>query len=294
MKKSKCYQIQSSINCIFAKTEINMKLKHISILLSFIVLASCKSFQKNKDVDEFNYMQNIENIATEHSSTTKNTIQPGDQLLINVTAKDMAVVAPFNQNFSSANSIRSTESPGGNAVNQGMSNFSGPLYVVDGDGNISYPILGEINTTDKTISELKTELVNKIAYYVINPTVNIRLANFKVTVLGEVNRPGEYTLSDGEGTVLNALGLAGDLTMYGVRDNILVIRSVNGNIEKSRINILGGDFINSPYYNLKQGDVIYVNGNKTREKTSKLDPNTPIYISAAGIIVTILALVFRK
>ncbi len=271
-----------------------MKLKHISILLSFIVLASCKSFQKNKDVDEFNYMQNIENIATEHSSTTKNTIQPGDQLLINVTAKDMAVVAPFNQNFSSANSIRSTESPGGNAVNQGMSNFSGPLYVVDGDGNISYPILGEINTTDKTISELKTELVNKIAYYVINPTVNIRLANFKVTVLGEVNRPGEYTLSDGEGTVLNALGLAGDLTMYGVRDNILVIRSVNGNIEKSRINILGGDFINSPYYNLKQGDVIYVNGNKTREKTSKLDPNTPIYISAAGIIVTILALVFRK
>lgn len=273
-----------------------MTLKHISILIFFVfLLNSCKtSIGGKEEKDELNYMQNIESIVVENLKVKDNTIQPGDQLLINVTAKDMTVVSPFNQNFSSTNNVQNTVSPGGNTLNQGMTNFSGPIFIVDGAGNISYPVLGTINTTGKTITDLKTELIDKISDFVINPTVNIRFTNFKVTVLGEVSRPGEYTLTDGEGTIFNALGLAGDLTMYGVRDNILLVRSVDGNIEKHHINLLKADFINSSYYNLKQGDVIYVSGNKTREKTSKLDPNTPIYISAAGIVVTILALVFRK
>lgn len=93
---------------------------------------------------------------------------------------------------------------------------------------------------------------------------------------------------------MKAIALAGDLTIYGKRDDILLVRTVDGKIEKARIDLLRSDFINSPYYNLKQGDVIYVSANKTKEKSSRLDPNMPIYISVASIIVTILALVIKN
>lgn len=93
---------------------------------------------------------------------------------------------------------------------------------------------------------------------------------------------------------MKALAMAGDLTMYGVRDNILLVRTVDGKIEKVRVDLTRSDFMESPYYNLKQGDVIYVSANKTKEKTSRLDPNMPIYISVASIVVTILALVFKN
>ena len=88
--------------------------------------------------------------------------------------------------------------------------------------------------------------------------------------------------------------MAGDLTMYGKRDDVLLVRTVDGKMEKTRIDLTRSDFMDSPFYNLKQGDVIYVSSNKTKEKTSRLDPNMPIYISVASIVVTILALVFKK
>jgi polysaccharide export outer membrane protein len=183
---------------------------------------------------------------------------------------------------------------GGNTPNTGAQAISGPTYIVDSQGNIDFPVLGTINTTGKTILDFKNELNNKISKFVINPSINIKLVNFRVTILGEVNRQGEYIVTNGNATLLNALGLAGDLTIYGKRDNILVVRNVDGIITKERVNISDANFFNSPYFYLKQGDVIYVSANETREKTSRLDPNAGIYISVASIVVTILALVFKK
>lgn len=267
-----------------------MKKNLLYIFLISLLIVSCKT----KTVNNLDYMQNVEKIATDQALKTQHsTIQKGDQLVIVVSAKDQAVVKPFNQNYSSTQLIQ-PNIPGGNIPTNGQVVFSGPTYIVDSEGNIDFPILGIINTTDKTLLQLNDELRDKISQYVKNPTINIKIANFQVTVLGEVNRQGQYTVTNGQGTILNALGLAGDTTIYGKRNDILVLRTVDGVITKNRISLLDDNFINSPFYELKQGDVIYVPSNKTRQKASRLDPNLPIYVSAAGIIVTILALIFKK
>lgn len=264
----------------------------VIVFICFLfLLTSCKTKDK---ASELNYMQNIEQIAAEVSiKNSVSTIQKGDQLLILVTAKDMTVVKPFNQNYSSGETSQYSLPSGNNPV-QGQDRSSGPTYIVDSEGDIDFPVLGKLNTNGKTLVEFKNELREKLTNFIINPSLSIKITNYKVTVLGEVNKPGQYTIPDGQTTLLNALGLAGDLTMYGKRNDILLVRNENGNITKERVNIMSADFINSPFYNLRQNDVIYVSSNHTKEKTSRLDPNMPIYISVAGIVVTILALVFKK
>ena len=258
-------------------------------------LGSCTLFQKqNKEENALNYMKNIEQVAVDASlKSSQNTIQPADQLVILVSGRDLDVVKPFNQNWSSGETIAGAQA-GGNTPGQGSTTVAGPTYIVDSYGKIDFPIIGSLDTTGKTIEEFKAELRGRLTKYLIKPVVSMRLANYKITVLGEVNKPGEYTVADGKATLWSALGMAGDLTVYGKRDDVLVVRNVDGNISKERINLGDAHLLNSQYYNLKQGDVIYVSANKTKEKTSKLDPNMPIYISVASIVVTILALVIKK
>lgn len=273
---------------------VKMRYNFLIFLVLISVLNSCDSFRSySKNESELNYLQNFEKITEEISiKSGKNTLQIGDQLQINVMAKDLDVVRPFNQNYSSG-LVLSNPQPSGNA-NAMQTLPSGPTYIINGNGEIDFPVLGKLNTTGKTLDEFQNELRDKLSRYIINPSVSVRLLNYKVTILGDVARPGEYTIADGKVTLLSALGLAGDLTMYGKRDNVLVVRNTDGNISKERINLLDASFINSPYYHLKQGDVVYVSSNKTRERSSRLDPNMPIYISVASIVVTILALVIRR
>lgn len=272
-----------------------MKDKILVILAAFL-LFSCKTNPNAQN--DLNYMQNIEKVATDASIKNSNsTIQPGDQLVILITAKDMDVVKPFNQNYSSSEIIQTNTLAGGNTPNQGAVSVSGPTYIVDSNGDIDFPVLGKLNTSKKTLVEFKDELRSKMTRYVINPTVNIRHTNFKVTVLGEVNRQGDYTIANGQGTILNALGLAGDLTMYGRRDNVLVVRTEDGKVTHGRVNLQDADLINSPYYNLKQGDAIIVSANNTRDITAKQNPNTGLYLTAASIAITAVAVVvglFKK
>ncbi len=268
----------------------------VLVIISAFLLVSCKTNPNAQN--DLNYMQNIEKVAIDASAkNTNNTIQPGDQLVILITAKDMDVVKPFNQNYSSSEVVQTNSIAGGNTPNQGMVSVSGPTYIVDANGDIDFPVVGKLNTSDKTLVDFKNELRDKMTKYIINPTVNVRLVNFKVTVLGEVNRQGDYTIANGQGTILNALGLAGDLTMYGKRDNILIIRTENGQVTHGKINLQDANLINSPYYNLKQGDAIIVASNKTRDLTAKQNPNTGLYLTAASIAITAVAVVvslFKK
>ncbi|WP_228434712.1 polysaccharide biosynthesis/export family protein [Chryseobacterium defluvii] len=261
-----------------------------------LVLASCKT--KTNAHNDLNYMQNIEQVAIDASvRNSSSTIQTGDQLVILITAKDMDVVKPFNQNYSSSEIIQPNTMAGGNTPSQGTVNVSGPTYIVDSEGNIDFPVLGKLNTSGKSLVEFKDVLRDKMTRYVINPTVNIRLINFKVTVLGEVNRQGDYTISNGKATILNALGLAGDLTMYGKREDVLVIRTEDGKVTHGKINLQDANLINSPYYNLKQGDAIIVSSNNTKDLTAKQNPNTGLYLTAASIAITAVAVVvslFKK
>jgi polysaccharide export outer membrane protein len=267
-----------------------MKKKSFIIIFSFVLffLSSCSSKKK------LDYLQNIESVALEASmKNAKSTIQPNDQLVILVTAKDMDVVKPFNQNFSSGQ-ILQYSLPSNNAPAQSQTSASGPTYMVDSQGNIEFPVIGKINTENKTTEELRDILKKEISKYVLNPQVSVRNTNYKITVLGEVNRPGTYNIPDAQTTLLEVLGLAGDLSIYGNREDILVLRNIDGTMTKERIDLTKADFINSPFFYLKQNDVIIVSPNETKQKTSRLDPNTGIYISVASIVVTILALIFKN
>ena len=267
-----------------------MKKKSFIIIFSFVLffLSSCTSKKK------LDYLQNIESVALEASmKNAKSTIQPNDHLVIMVTAKDMDVVKPFNQNFSSGQ-ILQYSLPSNNAPTQGQTSASGPTYMVDSQGNIEFPVIGKINTENKTTEELRDILKKEISKYVVNPQVSVRNTNYKITVLGEVNRPGTYKIPDAQTTLLEVLGLAGDLSIYGNREDILVLRNIDGTMTKERIDLTKADFINSPFFYLKQNDVIIVSPNETKQKSSRLDPNAGIYISVASIVVTILALIFKN
>ena len=206
-------------------------------------------------------------------------------------AKDMDVAAPFNRNYSSASPYQYSTA-GGNAPLQSQVIQSGPSYLVDSNGIIDFPIIGQISTTEKNIEQLKNELLDDLKKYIKNPIVSIKTANFKISIIGEVTRSGYYNIPDGKITFLDALALAGDLTIYGRRDNILLIRD-NGTI-KQRINITDANFINSPYYFLKQNDIIYVSPNESKQKVARQDPNLGAYLTGAGLLITILALIFKK
>ena len=244
---------------------------------------------------EINYMTDIESIALDNSiKNSRSTLQPGDQLIITVTAKDMDVVKPFNQNYSSSSSIAQYSTPSSNNLPQQLP-VSGPTYIVDTDGNITFPQIGMVNTKEENIESMKVKLTNLISQYVKSPVVDVKLVNFKVSLLGEVARPGTYVLPDGGTTLLGALGLAGDLTPFGIRTNVLVVRNIDGQITKERVDLTSAQFINSPYYYLKQNDMVYVQPNANRERSARVDPNTGLYISIASVVASlaigILALV---
>lgn len=275
-----------------------MKKFFLLILLSAFLL-SCNIFKKTEN--QLDYLKDIEQVALETSvKNSRSTIQPGDQLEIFFLAPDMDVVAPFNQSYSAsaisaaaANPNRSLTSD----ITTGTGAGAGPSYVVDSDGFIQVNILGKIQTAGKNTEELRDELTEMITRYVKKPTVYVRYKNYRVSVMGEVNRPNTYQIPEGKITVLEALALAGDLTMYGKRDNVLVLRNVDGQIVNYRVDLNSANFINSPAYYLKQNDVVYVQPNTTREKTSRLDPNTNTYIAIGSIAISlasVLILLFRK
>lgn len=269
-------------NPIFVKKLSRMTLKKYCIygVLSLSVF-SCAPRQ------EINYMTDIENIALDNSiKNSRSTLQPGDQLVITVSAKDLDVVKPFNQNYSSAATVAQYSAASGNSQFQPMP-VSGPIYVVDTDGNIDFPQIGLVSTKEENIESFKLKLIGLISTYVKGPVVDVKLTNFKVSVLGEVVKPGTYVIPDGTITLLQTLGLAGDLTPYGVRDNILIVRNVDGKFTQQKIDITSAQFINSPFYYLKQNDMIYVQPNANREKLSRVDPNTGLYISVASVIASI-------
>jgi len=270
-------------NPIFVKkfSEMILKKYFIYAVLSLAIF-SCAPRQ------EINYMQDIESLALDNSiKNSRSTLQPGDQLIITVTAKDMDVVKPFNQSYSSSSTVTQYSVPSSNNLPQQLP-VSGSTYIVDTDGNIMFPQIGSVSAKNENLETMRTKLTGLISEYVKNPVVDIKLTNFKVSVLGEVARPGQYIIPDGNTTLLGALGLAGDLTPFGIRTNVLIIRNVDGQITKERVDLTSAQFINSPFYYLKQNDMVYVQPNANREKAARVDPNTGLYISVASVIASLV------
>ena len=142
--------------------------------------------------------------------------------------------------------------------------------------------------------EAVEHLTNKIKPYITDATINLRILNFKVTVEGEVTRPGTYTVNSERVTLLQALSLAGDLTIYGKRKNILIIREQDGQRLYKVVDITSTDFMDSEYYYLNQNDIVYVEPNKTRINSSAVGPNVTTIISAISVLIAVVALVIRR
>ena len=210
-------------------------------------------------------------------------IQPHDILTIVVTAIDPKATAPFNP-FSSI---------GGGSAAQTADLAQRPTYTVDGQGDILLPMLGKVHVAGLTRLQAIEKLRSDLKPYINDPGVNISFNNFRVSVLGEVTSPGSFVLPTERITVLEALGMAGDLTIRGVRENVLVIRESDGHKVMHRLDLTKQETLNSPYYYLAQNDVIYVEPNKTQINNSKLGSNTNVIISVASLLITVISVLTR-
>ncbi len=251
------------------------KIKHILIaLLVFMILNSCASRGK------FVYLQNIDSNSGKSVKYYETIIQNDDLLLIYVTAKDRESADPFNLE------VLMTQSAGVSSGGQRQQQ----LYIVDNNGFIDFPVLGKIKIAGLTRAQSIETLKNKLKEYIQDPIINLRIANFKVSVLGEVSRPGSYIIDSERISIVDALAKAGDLTVYGKRQNVLLIRDINGEKKTVRIDLTKSDFVYSEYYYMKQNDVVYVESNKTKVNSSAVGPNITVGLSALSLLVTIIAL----
>lgn len=210
-------------------------------------------------------------------------IQANDILTIVVTAADPKVTAPFNPLSTMASSN----------LTQQVDLALRPTYTVNDKGYITLPMLGEVQVSGLTRVQAIEKLRAELSQYIKDPGVNINFNNFRVSVLGEVARPGSFIMPTERVTVLEALGLAGDMTIRGVRENVLLIREIDGKKTIHRLDLTQQSTLNSPYYYLAQNDVIYVEPNKSQINNSKLGANTNIIISIAGLLITVISVLTR-
>jgi len=250
--------------------------KTIPFLLVFLIF-SCKPSK------EIIYYQNIDSLkSSEIMNTYEIKFQPDDLLTIIVSAEDPESAMPFNMSTVSVPSV-------GNNSLAGQQSLQ--TYLVDTNGFIDFPILGKLKVGGLSRSELMELLETRIGSYIKNPIINLRRMNFKISVQGEVTAPDIYTFNSDRVTLIEAISMAKDLTIYGKRNNILIIREVNGVKTFNRIDITKADFINSPFYYLSQNDVIYVEPNKTKINGAAIGTNTGVIISITSLLITIITLV---
>ncbi len=186
--------------------------------------------------------------------------------------------------------LRYSSFPGGSSTGgQGMQ----PLgYEVDSSGNVEAPLIGIVKVQGLTTAEAAEAVKKKLNVFLKEPTVNIRILNHRFTILGEVAKPGTYNLLDNRTSIVNALGMAGDLTTYAQRSNIILIREENGKREQVRLNLLSQEILNSPYYYIRNGDVIYIEPSRVKanfnDRTYQMLPITTSIISAAVSVGVLL------
>ncbi len=255
----------------------NVRLGLFALLL--VLISSCSS-QK-----EIIYLQGAEDgyqRAIEDSFEVR--IKPDDMISIMVNSRDAELAQMFNLPLVSYN--LGTRTTGQNTV---------LTYLVDCDGNIDFPQLGTIHVEGMTRSELTKHIKGLLVAggYVNDPVVTVQYQNFQVAVIGEVSRPGSFTVTSDRITIFDALSMAGDMTIYGTRSNVKVIREDKGERTVAVVDLRSGDILESPYYYLQQNDVVYVEPNKVRAGQSEINSNRTLgtYASVLSVLLTLVALI---
>ncbi|MDX1463399.1 MAG: polysaccharide biosynthesis/export family protein [Marinirhabdus sp.] len=249
-------------------------MKNLFCLLIIVLgLTSCATKK------EIIYFQNAEELnQKEAAQYFEPQIIANDILYISVSALSEEVLQPYKRNLGE----RSTN------VDEQLRG-----YLVATDGTIQYPGLGKVMVAGKTRKEAIEILTEKLSAYVKDIVVDVRIINFKITVLGEVSRPGVYTIKDERVTLPQAIGLAGDFTLDGNREQVVIIRQVEGAQQVARIDFTQTDLFSSPYYFLKQNDVVYVEPSLKGVKKSGFIPDVPALLSLVTIVLSAVIIISR-
>lgn len=264
-----------------------MKNYFILFLLFIGFLSSCVS---HKELVNFNNEESPLTIGTEEIVNAMNLkIQAEDLLRIQVHSadKDQLAALPFNLEPPGQQNMMPQAGQARSGGNYSIELFNG--YLVDQEGNIDFPVIGKIEVNGLTLEEAKAKLINLLKQYINVPIVNMRFLNLKITVLGEVNNPGTVRLSNKRVTLLEAIGMAGDLSIYANRTNVLVIREENGKRTTARLDLQTAEIFTSPYFYLQQNDVVYIEPTKARIATVA-DP-VQRFISYGSGILSIVTLI---
>lgn len=259
----------------------------ILVVCCVALLSSCISQRK------MSYLRDVtaasaDSINQTYQSLDENYITKGDLLSIFVNALDLEAVRAFNM------PVANVQNLGSKTVTSSTGSGSLQGYWVDPDGNIDFPVLGKLHVEGMTTTQLRDTLTQLISQSVKDPIININFMNFFVTVLGEVKNPGRHAVNAQGMTIFEALGLAGDLTIYGKRNNVLISREVDGKMEFARLNLNDQAIFASPYYHIRQNDVIYVEPNTARAISSQ---NIPLYLSLVttlGSMATLIVSIYSN
>ena len=250
-------------------------------LIAFMAM-SCVTQKKMTYLREVT-AQSADTINAHFTPKAEVTIKKADQLTIFISALDQEAVAPYNNYMLNVSDPNSTEVRSATTL---------LTYRVDEQGDIEMPVLGKIHVEGLVRTEVEAMIKSLLEKQVVKPMVQVNLVYAKVSVMGEVARPGTVGINNGRLTLLEALAAAGDMTPYGRRDNVLISREVNGKMEFARIDLTKEDIYASPYYYLQQNDVVYVSPNAVRTISSS---NVGLWLStvstlasAATVIVTVL------
>ena len=260
-----------------------MKIKRLLFLFSLpLLLAACTSY---KNVP---YLQNPEAVNDLEGTLPlyDAKIMPKDLLTIVVSCTSPELAAPFNLTVATQNNAALSYTTTQPVLQQ---------YLVDNDGNINFPVLGELHVGGLTKKATEQMIVEKLKPYITEtPIVTVRMVNYKISVIGEVARPGTFTISNEKVNILEALAMAGDMTVYGLRDDVKLIReNANGKQEIIPLDLNKAETILSPYYYLQQNDIIYVTPNKAKARNSDVGNSTSLWFSATSILVSIASLLFN-
>ena len=265
-------------------------MSHKKTTIPFLVLLVLMVFSSCAGVKEIAYLQKS---TSKTDSVKRNNglfearIKPKDMLSITVSTSEPATSRMYNLILPQIN-----DNPEKNLISQpGLQS-----YIVDVDGNIDFPVLGKIKVSGLTLKELETSLQHKMesSFSKERPIITIRFTNYAVNILGEVNRPGKYNTLNERMTILDALSNAGDLTIFGRRDNIKVLREyADGSKKTFSLNLNDENIIYSPAFYLEQNDVVYVEPNVTRARSASFGAAESFGISALSIAISLTSLLIN-
>lgn len=256
-----------------------MKKVKLLLLVGLVAMVSCTSYK------EVPYLQNSASVDTSVVSELYDArIQPKDMLTITVSSESPEAAVPFNLTVPTAMSVANGR--GGSLTSQPMLQ----TYLVDNEGCIDFPILGKLQVEGMTKGELELMIKERIkSNFTTDPIVTVRMANYKVTVLGEVNAPGVHTITNEKVNIFEALAMSGDLTIYGVRDGVKLVReNIDGTKEIVLLDLNDANIIYSPYYYLQQNDILYVEPNRAKAQGADVSNMTSMWFSATSLLMAVV------